>query len=187
MEHYFKNRDEWRKWLQRNSASEKELWLKIYKKHTGKECVPYAEAVEEALCFGWIDGKIKRIDDEYYIQRYTPRNPSSRWSKYNIERVKKLITQGKMTKPGLDAYNIIFSKPHLVYENRTSGIPEIPEELLNALEKNKQALNNFMNFPPSAKRLYIEWFKYAKQEKTRMERLKKIVGLSEINKKPGIL
>ena len=187
MELFFKNREEWHKWLEDNSAASDGLWLMIYKKHTGKECISYVDAVEEALCFGWIDGKLKRVNDDYYIQSYTPRRPGSRWSKYNIERVERLIREGRMTPAGMEAYNKIFTNPHLVYDNRSSGDPEIPEELLSALKENESALQNFKNFPPSARRIYIEWYKYAKRDKTRMDRIKKIVRLSEQNHRPGIM
>jgi uncharacterized protein YdeI (YjbR/CyaY-like superfamily) len=184
---YFKNRKEWRKWLEGNHNSPEGIWMIMYKKHTGRECIPYAEAVEEALCFGWIDGKLKRINDEYYIQVYTPRRPGSRWSKYNIEKVKKLISEGKMTSSGLEAYNIIFKNPGLVYDNRALDDSEIPEDLLSALRANKTAFDNFMKFPPSARKLYILWSNDAKRDKTRIERIKKIVRLSEQNTRPGIL
>ncbi len=184
---YFRNREEWHKWLEENHSSVDGLWMRIYKKHTGMECVPYAEAVEEALCFGWIDGKIKRINEDYYIQYYTPRRSGSRWSNYNIERVKKLIKEGRITQPGLDAYNEIFKKPDLVYGNRLTGYPEIPEELLIALKASKTAYDNFMNFTMSARRIYIEWYKYAKRDKTRIERIRRIVRLSEQNQRPGLL
>jgi len=187
IEIYFRNREEWRKWLEENYSTANGLWMRIYKKHTCRECVLYAEAVEEALCFGWIDGKIKRINEDYYIQYYTPRRSGSRWSNYNIERVKKLTKEGKMTQAGLDAYNEIFTKPHLAYGNRTTGNPEIPEELLYALKTNKTAFNNFMNFSQSAKRIYIEWYKYAKRDKTRVDRIRRIVRFSEQNQRPGIL
>jgi uncharacterized protein YdeI (YjbR/CyaY-like superfamily) len=187
MELCFTNRSEWRKWLEENSESSEGIWMKMYKKHTGIQCVPYPEAVEEALCFGWIDGKIKRINDEYYVQHFTHRNPGSRWSKYNIERVEKLIKEGKMTSPGLRAYDELKRKPHLAYENRKSGEPVIPDELLTGLKTNGKAFENFMNFPPYARRMYIEWFNYAKQDKTRVARLEKIIRFSEQNQRPGIL
>jgi uncharacterized protein YdeI (YjbR/CyaY-like superfamily) len=187
MEKYFKNRIEWRRWLEKNSTSAEEIWMIIYKKHTKKPCVSYNEAVEEALCFGWIDGKIKRINDEYFIQRYTPRKSGSRWSKYNIERVKRMIDKGRMKPQGMVAYNEIFEKPDLVYENRSSGDPVIPDDLLSALENNTTAYNNFVSFPPSARRLYIEWLNSAKREETRPGRIVKIVLAAEQNKKPGMI
>jgi uncharacterized protein YdeI (YjbR/CyaY-like superfamily) len=184
---YFRNREEWHKWLEENCRTVDGLWMRIYKKHTGRECIPYAEAVEEALCFGWIDGKIKRINEDYYIQYYTPRRSGSRWSKYNIERVKKLIGEGRMTPAGLDAYNEIFKKPHLVYDNRKSGDPDIPEDLLTALKVNKTAFDNFMKFSQSARRIYVEWYKYAKRDKTRLGRIQSIIRFSEKNQRPGML
>lgn len=183
----FRNRKEWRKWLEKNSGSSEGIWMLRYKKHTGKECVPYVEAVEEALCFGWIDGKIKRINDEYFVQYYTPRRSGSRWSKYNIDRVERLISQGRMTDSGMRIYKEVLLKPHLAYENRASGDPEIPGELLTALKGSDKAFKNFMNFSPSSRRIYIEWYKYAKRDKTRLERIKRIVKLSEQNQRPGMM
>jgi len=187
MELYFKNRLEWRKWLEKNCTAADELWMIIYKRHTGKGCIPYREAVEEALCFGWIDGKIKRINDEYFIQRYTPRRPGSRWSKYNIERIKKLIKEGKMTPAGLIAYNEIFKNPELVYDNRSSGDPIIPEDLLVALKEDKSAYNNFMHFSQSARRIYIEWLNSVKKAETRPGRILKIVEAAKQNRRPGMM
>ncbi len=87
MEIYLRTREEWRKWLEKNHDNCTEIWLRYYKKPSGMLRIPYSDAVEEALCFGWIDGKIKRINEDYYIQRFTPRRPGSRWPKYNIERM----------------------------------------------------------------------------------------------------
>lgn len=102
---YVKKRGEWRKWLEKNHQKESEIWLVYYKKHTKKPSIPYNDAVEEALCFGWIDSSEKRIDKERYAQRFTPRKPKSNWSESNKERVRKLIVQGKMTPAGLAAFN----------------------------------------------------------------------------------
>lgn len=187
MEIHFRNRNELREWLYKNGTSEKELWIRFCKKHTGIECVPYVDAVEEALCFGWIDGKIKRINDEYYIQRYSPRNPKSRWSKYNIARMERMISQGKVTQQGLDAYDIALKKPELVYQNRSSGDPEIPEDLLAELSLDETTLLNFRNFPPSARRIYIEWLNSAKRAETRPGRIARIVEAARLNKKPGMM
>ena len=96
---YLKTPEEWRKWLQENHTTQKEIWLIYYKKHTGKARVPYNEAVEESLCFGWIDSTIKRIDDERYMQKFTPRNPKSNWSLSNKKRIEKLVGLKKWPKP----------------------------------------------------------------------------------------
>ena len=97
---YVKDRDEWRKWLENNYDSENEIWLIYYKKHSDKIRIPYDDAVEEALCFGWIDSLVKSIDDEKYMQKYTPRKKNSVWSEYNVKRCEKMIKEGKMTNAG---------------------------------------------------------------------------------------
>ena len=91
---YARNRKKWRTWLQKNHESKKDIWLIYYKKHTGQASVSYTDAVEEAICFGWIDGQIKKIDDDKYTQRFTPRKTNSLWSDINVERAKKMIEQG---------------------------------------------------------------------------------------------
>ena len=98
------DRKEWRSWLIENHASEKEVWLAYYKKHTGKATVSYMESVKEALCFGWIDGLKKRIDDQRYAHRFTPRRAGSKWSPQNTRLAKELIESGDMTKAGLAAF-----------------------------------------------------------------------------------
>lgn len=186
MEHHFSDRDGWRKWLAENHSSYDELSMIIYKKHTGKKCVAYNDAVEEALCFGWIDGKIKRVNEDYYTIRFTPRNPKSRWSATNLNRVNKMIAENRMTPAGLLAFNEYVKKPDLGYDNRSSGETKIPEDLNEALNNNETALNHFIGFPPSAKRIYIGWLNSAKRPETRKTRIIKIVKASELNKKPGM-
>src|SRR4030042_4761773 len=125
MELYFTKREEWRKWLEKNHSSCEEVWLRYYKKPSGKPRIPYTDAVEEALCFGWIDGKIKRINEDNYIQRFTPRRKGSRWSKYNIDRVQKLIREGLMTPAGLKVYQEALVKPQRIYDKEAEGDPDI--------------------------------------------------------------
>lgn len=187
MELYFKTRNEWHKWLEENSLKYQEVWLVYYKKPSGKPRIPYNDAVEEALCFGWIDGKIKRINEEYYIQRFTPRRQGSRWSKYNVERVERLKKQGLMRPSGLKAYQEAIDKPELLYNNNSDGDPTIPDDLLVNLVKNKKSNTNFLNFPPSARRTYIEWLNSAKRADTRLRRIEKIILLAEKNQRPGMI
>src|SRR5918992_6386370 len=97
---YVTNRDEWRAWLEKNHATEREVWLIYYKKHTGKPRIPYDDAVEEALCFGWIDSIVKTLDGDRYMQKFTPRTNVGKWSRLNLERVKKLLHEGRMTEAG---------------------------------------------------------------------------------------
>lgn len=101
---YPKTRDEWRKWLKKNHTTKKEIWVVYYKKHTRKPTVAYQDAVEEALCFGWIDGLDKSIDEEKYAQRFTPRKEKSNWTTTNMERYKKLLKQGLVSEAGKKAF-----------------------------------------------------------------------------------
>lgn len=98
---YLTSRDQWREWLAENHASENEAWLVMYRKHTGRQSVPYADAVEEALCFGWIDSVVRKVDADSYAQKFSPRKPKSNWAESNKRRVKALIEQGLMTEAGM--------------------------------------------------------------------------------------
>ena len=181
-----KTREDWRKWLEKNHAATDGIWLLYYKKHTAKPSVTYREAVEEALCFGWIDGKIRRINDECYIQWYTPRRRGSRWSALNVERVRKLISQGLMMPAGLEAFKIAEKNTSLI-EKRTEVNLTIPDDLSDALRKNKVAMDNFMKFPPSSRKLYLQWLESSKKPETRVNRIAKIVDRSEKNLKGAIM
>ncbi|UCD72862.1 MAG: YdeI/OmpD-associated family protein [Candidatus Bathyarchaeota archaeon] len=178
----FRGRKEWRSWLQKNHLSEKAVWLVIYKKQSKKQSIAYNDAVEEAVCFGWIDGQIKRIDDERFIQRYTPRRPQSRWSESNIERAERMIKQGYMTKEGLEIYKKGIENKQTVPSSKKFTVPP---DLKSALTKNKTALTNFQNLAPSAQLAYAYWVDTAKREETRQRRIKKSVDLLAQNKKLG--
>lgn len=120
---YVKDRKELRSWFKKNHDSKKEIWLIYYKKITGKPRIPYNDAVEEAICFGWIDGKVKNIDSEKYIQRYTPRRSKSQWSALNIERAKKMIEEKKMTKWGLEKYQEGIKNNKTIPTSKNFSIP----------------------------------------------------------------
>jgi uncharacterized protein YdeI (YjbR/CyaY-like superfamily) len=179
---YFTNRKDWRAWLEKNYDKKKEVWLIYYKKYTREKTIPYDDAVEEALCFGWIDSTVKRIDDRKHMQRYTPRNLKSVWSKYNIARVKKMIKEGKMTEIGLEKYE--YGMKHNLQAPDTDKDVKIPEDLHNALEKEKKAFENFYNLAPSYRIMYIYWIISAKKEETRKRRIDKAVQLLKESKKP---
>lgn len=184
---YFKNRQEWRKWLEKNHDKEGEIWLVYYKKHTGKLSVTHEEAVEEALCFGWIDSKVRSIDGEKFMQKYTPRKPNSVWSEINKKAAEKMIREGKITKSGL--IKIEEAKKNGMWEAAYTSkrkLP-IPQDLKNALMKNKKAWDNFNKFANTYQNMYIGWVTGAKREETRKRRIKEIVKLVEQNKKPGIV
>jgi uncharacterized protein YdeI (YjbR/CyaY-like superfamily) len=187
MELYLETRDEWRRWLLENHSSSQGIWLIYYKKTSGKPRIPYDDAVEEALCFGWIDGKIKRVNDDCYMQWFTPRRHGSRWSKLNMSRVKKLIDAGKMNPAGLSAYNKAVKKPELIYDIRSETELPVPDDLLAALTENPDALNNFLTSPSGSRRLYLFWLNDAKREITRQGRIAKIVERSAKNIRAGMM
>lgn len=185
MELYVKTREEWRKWLEENHTTVHGIWLIYYKKPSGKPRIPYDEAVEEALCFGWIDGKIKRVNEDYYMQWFSPRRPVSRWSELNMSKVRNLIKEGRMKPAGLLVYEEAIKKPSLIYNTKKDENLIVPDDLLIALKNNDISYNNFMKFPPSSRRLYVFWLNDAKRAETRKARIAKIVDRSEKNIKPG--
>jgi uncharacterized protein YdeI (YjbR/CyaY-like superfamily) len=187
MELYVKTRAEWRKWLKKNHNSDDRIWLVFYRKETGKPVIPYDDAVEEALCFGWIDGKIKKINDEYYVRQFSHRRQRSQWSQLNMNRARKMIDKGLMQPEGLKEYMKTIDNPGLVYSNENEGNSEIPEDLMKALELNRPALRNFLGFTESNRRLYLLWLNTAKRAETRQKRISKIVEFSEKNQKPGMM
>lgn len=184
---YFSNRREWRSWLVEHHSSEKEVWLAYYKKHTGKATVTYNEAVEEAICFGWIDSIVKTIDEESYMQKYTPRRKKSIWSKLNRTRAEKMIQSGRMTSAGMA----------LIEEAKKSGKwreafsetpePEMPEEMKEILLSDGQAWNNFSALAPSHKKMYISWVCQAKRHDTRAKRIAEVFRRTKNNEKPGMM
>ncbi|MFC2027470.1 YdeI family protein [Chloroflexota bacterium] len=183
---HFINRDDWRLWLEENHAAQKEIWLVFYKKHTGKPSLSYDDAVEEALCFGWIDGIMKRIDDEKHAIRYSPRKNNSVWSKSNKKSVERMIKQGRMTEAGLA--KVRAAKQSGEWQNATirEDLIEIPDDLIKALAANDSARKNFYHLAPSYKKQFIYWIMDAKREETRRKRIEEIVRLAQENKKPGM-
>jgi len=171
----FANREKWRAWLQRNHASVDELWLVILKKHVKKPSIRLDEAVEEALCFGWIDGKLRRIDDEKHEIRFTPRKKGSTWSETNINRVKRLIKEGRMTSVGLKKYRDGMRDPRMKLLRKDF---EIPEFIVAGLKRNKRAWDAFDKLAPSRKQQIVWWIATAKREETREKRIKETIRRS---------
>jgi len=185
---YVTNRQDWRAWLKKSHQTEKQIWLIYYKKHTGKPRIPYDDAVEEALCFGWIDSTVRRIDDERYAQKFTPRSNKSDWSELNIKRAEKMMREGRMTKAGLAKFDE--TKKNIKKEKKVKPAKKrlvIPPDLKKALSTNKKSWENFNNFAPSYKRLYIGWITDAKKQETREKRIRQTVKWSTQNKKPGMM
>ena len=183
---YVANRDDWREWLRKNYETEKEIWLIYYKKHTGKPSVPYNDSVEEALCFGWVDSIIKKIDGEKFARKFTPRKSKSKWSEANKKRAGKMIKEGKMTEAGIT--RIREAKESREWFKTTPVRKEvvIPLYLKAALTKNKKALENFNNLTKSYKRQYVGWITSAKREETRKRRLGEAIRVLEKGEKLGM-
>lgn len=150
---YPRTRAQWRAWLAKRHRSAREIWLVYYKKHTGKPSVPYAEAVEEALCFGWIDSTMKGIDGTKFAQRFTPRRFGSELSELNKERIRRLRRAKKMTKFGLAQVE------HAFREHRTRRKEPfiIPGAIRRALQRDPQVWKNFCAFPEVYRRIRIGW------------------------------
>ncbi|MBN2071904.1 MAG: YdeI/OmpD-associated family protein [Candidatus Krumholzibacteriota bacterium] len=184
---YIAERKEWRKWLETNHGTEPGIWLVYYKKASGKARISYDDAVEEAICFGWIDSTVKRIDEEKYMQKFTPRKPVSGWSRLNRERAEKMIASSLMTEAGLE--KIESAKKNGIWESDGKRIIDpdiIPGDLEAALSKRKMALENFRNMAPSYRRNFIGWIEAAKREETRRGRIAETVDSAERNEKPGM-
>lgn len=177
-----RNRGQWRSWLQKNHISKESVWLVYNKKHTGKPSVRYVDAVEEAICFGWIDGQIKKIDEDKYMQRFSLRTPKSIWSEINVERAKKMIKQGDMTEFGLKIFREGTKTKTRIPSSKHFSVPTYFKE---ALTKNKKAWANFQQFSPSAKLAYVYWVGSAKTDGTREKRIKETVERLAKNKKFG--
>ena len=183
---YISNRKEWRKWLKENHNIVKEVWLIYYKKHTGKPRIPYNDAVEEALCFGWIDSTVKRIDHEKYCQKFTPRNLKSNWSEHNKKRVAKMIKQGKMTKAGME--KVKAAKKNGEWYKTAEAVKEfeMPSELSKLLSVNKIAREYFKELSTSHQKQYIGWIASAKKVETKEKRAREAITLLKKKQKLGM-
>jgi uncharacterized protein YdeI (YjbR/CyaY-like superfamily) len=177
---------QWRAWLQAHHGIEPGLWLVFYKTHTGKTSLTYEDAIQEALCFGWIDGILKRIDGEKHMIRFSPRRKNSIWSATNKRRAAKLIAEGRMTDMGLA--KVREAQENGQWDNASVQrlTPEVPAELSRALAGNKTAKGHFASLAASYRRQFIWWVASAKRDETRRRRIAEVVRLLAENKKLGM-
>ncbi len=166
------NRGDFRKWLVKNHEKEQRVSLIVYKKHTGKKSPSHRELIEEAICFGWIDTTVNRLDEDRYQRKFTKRNKNSKWSDNTISYAKQLIKQKKMTPVGLKYYEEGRKRP--THDDGIPKNPAMPKELKAALDKEK-ARECFERFSPSVKKTYYRWLLRGKLEETRKKRIKLIV------------
>lgn len=180
---YFSELKNWHDWLQEYHNSCQEIWLIFYKKHTGKTSLKYEEAVEEALCFGWIDSLIKKLDEECYARKFTPRTDISKWSDLNIKRLNKLIKEGRMRPEGLAKITpeILSGKP----QQRSAELT-VPEYITLKLKEFPEANQNFSILPPSHKKRYIGWIDAAKKMETKQRRLQEAIEMLLKNERLGM-
>ena len=174
---FFKSSADFRKWLERHHATAQELWVGYYKKDSGKPSITWPESVDEALCFGWIDGLRKRVDATSYKIRFTPRRPRSIWSAVNIRRAEELIKAGRMQPAGLKAFEARTEDRSRVYSYEQKDEP-LDEQYARQLRANKQAWKFFQAQPPGYRKMMTRWIVSAKKEETRQKRLAQLIAES---------
>jgi uncharacterized protein YdeI (YjbR/CyaY-like superfamily) len=175
--HYFKNRKAWRSWLDDHSSDGSEAWLVIQKKHSALPGLSLDDAVEEALCYGWIDGTLNTRDDQTYLLRFSPRRPNSVWSMSNIRRVEKLQRSGSMTEAGYAAVEKAKEGGQWQAAIDRENLDIIPSDLKSALRGTEGATAAYRNLPDSKKKHLIYWLQSAKRKETRQKRIAKIVEM----------
>jgi len=175
---YFKDQEEFRKWLEENHKTETELLVGYYKVESGKASMTWSQSVDQALCFGWIDGIRRSIDNEKYCIRFTPRKPTSVWSKTNIDKIGELRKKGLMHPMGLAAFNKRKKSKSGIYSTENEPVI-LSDELESIFVSNKNARDFFKSQAPSYQKIIISWIMSAKQEKTRLARLEKLIKASE--------
>ncbi len=175
---FFSKPEDFRSWLEENHQTEKELWVGFHKVSSGIPSITWPESVDEALCFGWIDGVRQSIDEKSYKIRFTPRNPKSIWSAVNIRKIEHLTKLGKMRPAGLEAFKKLDPKKATVYSFEQENI-SLDKSFEQKLKANKTAWKFFQSLPPSAKKLTIHWVMSAKRNDTRLTRLDTLIKCSE--------
>jgi uncharacterized protein YdeI (YjbR/CyaY-like superfamily) len=175
-----RNRQQWRTWLEKHHAANPGVWLVFYKEHTRVKSIPYEDSVREALCFGWIDSLIKRLDDDRYARMFTPRQPTSKWSDINRKRWEELKEAGLLTAAGLAA-----APTGNTYAPRPA-IPDLPNYIAKALKANPKAWGFFQELAPTYRRHFVGWIHTAKRPETRDKRIRESIELLAAGKKLGL-
>lgn len=174
---------DWRKWLRKNHKSKQSVWLVFYKKHSGHASVTWSNAVDEALCFGWIDSIKKVLDNERSIQFFSKRRPNSTWSKINKEKVERLIQDRKMTKAGLACIELAKRNGSWSILDDVEKL-KIPKDLEKAFRRNKGSRKYFLLLNKSTQKAMLQWLVLAKQPQTRLKRIEEIASLAGKGQKP---
>jgi uncharacterized protein YdeI (YjbR/CyaY-like superfamily) len=172
---FFKSPQEFYAWLEEHHETETEVYVGMYKKHTGKRAMSWSEAVDQALCFGWIDGRANAIDADRYMQRFTPRRPGSNWSKINIAKVAKLREAGLMRPAGMKAFEARTEEKSGVYSFEQRHDAKLPDEYEQRVRANPAAWDYWEARPPGYRRTASHWVMSAKREETRERRLSQLI------------
>src|SRR6266566_4590991 len=175
-----RTRQQWRAWLEKNHASSAGVWLVFYKRHTGVKSIPYEDTVREALCFGWIDSLIKRLDDQRYALKVTPRQPNSKWSDLNRKRWIQLKAAGLLTSAGL------LAKPTDNSYAPRPIVPDLPVYIAKALKTDHKAWKFFRELAPTHRRRFLVWIHTAKRAETREKRIRESIRLLAAGQKLGL-
>lgn len=175
-----RSRRQWRAWLSTHHTSSSGIWLVFYKQRTGLKSMPYEDAVREALCFGWIDSLIKRLDDNRYAIKVTPRKPASKWSELNRKRWEELKVAGLLTPAGLAA-----APTEKMYGPRPV-VPELPDYIAKAFKADVKAWKFFRKLAPTERRNFVVWIHTAKRPDTRERRIRESIALLASGKKLGL-
>jgi uncharacterized protein YdeI (YjbR/CyaY-like superfamily) len=171
---FFRTPSAWRKWLAKHHARTAELWVGFYRKDSGRESITWPESVDEALCFGWIDGLRKSVDEVSYQIRFSPRKPGSVWSAINIRRARELIEEGRMQPAGRAAFEVRKENRSGIYSYEQRG-EQLQAPYDRLLEKNRAASNFFQAQPASYRKAVGWWVVSAKREETRLKRMAKLI------------
>lgn len=172
---FFADAQAFRAWLDRYAANATELLVGFHKVGSGQPCMSWSESVDEALCFGWIDGRRKRIDDDSYSIRFTPRKPASIWSVVNIAKIDKLRTAGKMTPAGEAAFALRLAAKSGIYAHERSDVPELRDAERERFQRDAAAWAYFEAAPPGYRKVMLHWITKAKREETRSKRLAQLM------------
>lgn len=189
---HFKSKDDFRKWLEKNHDKSIGIWMLYYKKHTNKTNIEYSDALDESLCFGWIDSIIKRIDEERYVRKFTPRKNIKNWSEINKVKVMRLIQQERMTLFGLQKIDSYVKSGKIIWDDKKveidyGNLKNTPLFIIDFLKTKPSSLQEFQKLAASYRKEYIHWLLNAKREETRNKRLNKLIEKLNNKIKPGML
>ncbi|MES2848676.1 MAG: YdeI/OmpD-associated family protein [Bacteroidota bacterium] len=174
---------QWKQWLKDNHQTTQSVWLILYKQSSGKPVISWSDAVDEALCFGWIDSTRRPVDDEKFVQFFCKRKPAGTWSKINKEKVEKLIAAKRMTKAGLQSIETAKQNGSWTILDAVEALT-IPKDLEKAFKTNKGSKKYFMGLSKSVKKMMLQWLVLAKQPATRQKRMTEIVTLAAKQTRP---